>query len=121
LGRGDRPVTKLFSSLKQALIGQFIADSSGAPVVRIRVRCGKCGEIISTRVDKAYELQCEYSDLDTGDSEIAPPPTGYVLQKEVVGRNCQNLVHFMVRFDARRRMTRHEISGGEFLGCEEVN
>ncbi len=114
-------MTKLFTSLKQALIGQFIADSTAAPVVRIRVKCGKCGETIATRVDKAYELQCEYADIEGGDPDTPPPPTGYVLHKEVVGRNCQNLIHFVVHFDARRRMVGHEISGGEFLGCEEVN
>jgi hypothetical protein len=91
--------------------------SGAAPALRLRVQCDHCGEIITTRIDKANDLLCEYPD-DAPEDE-APHPTGYTLYKELVGRRCQNLVHLTMHFNDHRRATRHETAGGTLLGWEE--
>lgn len=80
--------------------------------------CDKCGEIIRSRVEKAYELEAEY-ELVNGhhavDDDEEPKPTGYTLHKELVGAGCQNLIHLMLRLDAHRCVLTRTIEGGQFV------
>jgi hypothetical protein len=113
------PVGKLFTNLRHILVGDAPPSNGSAPALKVTVRCGECGEAVTVRVDKASDLLCEF-DESHGESEECPAPSGYTLRKEVVGRRCQNLVHFSVHFDEHRRTGKHEIEGGEFVKWEDV-
>ena len=116
---GVAPVGKLFQSLRHILLGVQPDSNGTAPALRVRVRCTRCGEVIAVRVDKANDLECEFAE-EEGPSEVPRHPTGYTLRKELVGRGCQNLVHFEMGFDDHRRVTGHRIEGGEFVGWEDM-
>lgn len=108
---------KLLSGLRQ-ILGESVGGDGSAPAMHVRVKCAACGEIIPVRIDKANDLLCEFAEEDEpGDQP--PRALGYALHKEVVGRRCQNLVRFTIEFDERRRITRREIEGGEFVECED--
>ena len=89
-----------------------------APALRLVVKCGKCGELIQARVEKAYELESEYENNGHKVAEDEEPrPTGYTLCKELIGARCQNLVHLILHLDANtciatRSMT---VEGGEVV------
>jgi hypothetical protein len=110
-------VGRWVDGLRQMLAAPPRSATGAAPALRLRVQCGQCGELISARIDKANDLLCEYPDSARDDE--APHPTGYTLHKELVGRQCQNLVHLTVHFSDHRRATRHEIEGGVLLGWED--
>lgn len=68
-------------------------------------------------MEKAYELEAEY---DGGNGHRAheheePRPTGYILHKEMLGAQCQQLINVTMRFDATRCILQRQIEGGEFL------
>ena len=113
-------MARLLDSIKQSLLGRALASESTAPALEIKVRCGKCGEVITTRVDKANEVLCEFGSVDENADE-PPHPIGYTLHKELLGRNCQNLVHLTLHIDGNRRVTSHEIKGGELVGWKDTN
>ena len=113
----------LLERLGRALLGEddtHCCDPS-APALRLIVKCRKCGELISTRIEKAYELEAEY-ELNNGHSdEEEPRPSGFVLHKEMLGVRCQNLVQVEMHMDVHRGMTSRTITGGdliEFADCE---
>jgi len=111
---------RLISGLRTALLGRDTHhETASCPAMRVTVKCAKCGEAISVRVDKANDLLAEYDDTSDADEPVAP--SGYVLRKEMVGRKCQNLVHFTMRFDGRRRIVGHEIQGGQFVDWEDTD
>jgi hypothetical protein len=115
--KGVPVVGRWVDGLRQILAVSPQPAAGAAPAMRLRVQCARCGEVITTRIDKANDLLCEYPDK-AADDEI-PHPTGYTLYKELVGRHCQNLVHLTMHFNDHRRATRHEIEGGALLGWEE--
>ncbi len=75
------------------------------------VRCGQCAEIISVRVDRDHDLQAVHGP----DAQEGDPPAEYVLRKELVGEDCQNLIRFTIRFDCDHGLIDSEIEGGEFI------
>jgi len=77
----------------------------------IEVRCDRCGEIIPVRIDRDHEVQQEFApDAQEGDH-----PIRWVLRKEVVGKNCQNLVRFTIVFAADQCLESSSIEGGRFV------
>lgn len=115
--KGVPAVGRLVQGLQRIFATAPNGDTGAAPALRLRVQCARCGETITTRIDKANDLLCEYPDELPEDE--APHPIGYTLHKELVGRECQNLVHLTMHFNDHRRATRHEIEGGILLGSEE--
>ncbi len=111
---------RFLHSIRHTLLGDPASSDGTAPALQVRVKCRRCGEVIAVRVDKANDLLCEFGDV-SDEAPEPPPPTGYTLHKEVVGRKCQNLVHFTMHFDDHRRVTGREIEGGEFVGWEDTN
>ena len=89
----------------------------GGHAFSLVVRCGKCGELIRVRIDKDHELQAEYAE----DAAEGDHPTQYLLCKEVVGANCQNLIRFTLRFGADQRLCELSIEGGEFVEPEPAS
>ena len=111
---------KLLHTLKHSLLGGAAPVSGKAPALQVRVRCSRCGETIATRVDKATEMLCEFGDVPE-DATEPPHPVGYTLHKEFLGRKCQNLIQLHMHFDDRRRLTSHEVEGGELEDWSETN
>ncbi len=106
----------LSKALNRLFYGQDVpSPRRGGSALTLEVTCGKCGEVIPVRIDKDLDLQAEYED----DAPEGARPKGYVLRKEVVGANCQNLVRFTIRFDANRSPVEYEIEGGEFVEPEQ--
>ena len=109
---------KMLERLRDLVLGGKCDDSNGtAPALVIKVRCDRCGEEIRTRVEKAHALQEVYDSAHTGDEE--PPVSGYLLQKELLGEKCQELVRLTMRFDTCRRLVKHEITGGHLVEVVE--
>ncbi len=81
------------------------ADHQVRPVQRLSVRCNRCGEIISARVDVANELS-------RTDDE------GYIVRKTLMGggeNRCFQRVEITLHFNAKRAITHREITGGTFV------
>jgi len=116
--RSVAPVGRLLDTLKILLGAATPACECSSPALVVKVCCSKCGEIISTRIDKANDMECEYMD-QSGEDEL-PAPVGYHLIKEVVGRNCQNIIQFKLHFNSQRRVVRQEIVKGTFVSQENV-
>ena len=116
---GDNQVATLIERLGRALWGteRFVCCDPSSPALCIVVKCSRCGELIRTRVEKAYELEAEYEATNghTYAEGEEPKPSGYTLQKELVGARCQNLIHLSMHFDAHRGANTRSIQGGEFV------
>ncbi len=107
----------LVEKIRDLLCGQPQENGNGlAPAMRITVKCD-CGETISTRIEKAYELQKQYLPVD--DKDKPPVIAGYTLKKQLVGSGCQNPVRVTMHFDADKRPTDHSTEGGEWVSAEE--
>lgn len=105
----------LLEKLREVVLGSRCVDSNGtAPALMITVRCKRCGEEIKTRVEKAHALQEQYEMVAGGHGE-EPEVSGYLLQKEILGENCQSLIHLTMHFDPCTRLLKHEIEGGELV------
>ncbi|MDM8519235.1 hypothetical protein QUF64_04250 [Anaerolineales bacterium HSG6] len=84
--------------------------SAGTPqdsLLPIHVRCRRCGEIISTRVNTSNDL----SRQDDG---------GYVVRKTLIGdKLCFERIEVLLTFDRNKSLIAHEVSKGEFVTPEE--
>jgi len=112
-------VPTLLERLGQAIWGkdQQCGCDPSSPALGLVVRCSHCGEIIRTRVEKAYELEAEYENTNGHKLEEheEPKPSGYTLHKEMLGSQCQQLIYVTMHFDAGRNISRRQIEGGEFV------
>ncbi|MBU0606253.1 MAG: hypothetical protein KKI08_00150, partial [Armatimonadetes bacterium] len=121
---GDCSVPTLLERLGQALwpTDRKLCCDPSSPALHIAVRCDKCGEIIHSRVEKAYELEAEYeagNGHHPADEDEEPKPSGYSLHKEFVGAGCQNLIHVVMRLDSHRCITARNIEGGQFVEIQD--
>ena len=94
----------------QKISGLFTGPgkSSGGPSLSITVRCGRCGERIEARVDLNHDLSAEFGE---GEREAA-----YFCRKVLIGKQgCYAPVEVRLKFDARRRLTEKQVSGGTFV------
>ncbi len=74
----------------------------------VKVKCNRCGEELSTRVNLANDLSSNYSD--------SPNSSTYFCRKVIVGDHlCFQKIEVQLNFDSRRKLTAREISGGEFI------
>ena len=76
------------------------------------VRCGACGEPIRIRVNTSSDLEPVFE--DEGDD-----PTGYELNKEILGNRCFQLIYARWTFDLQRRKLGGEIEGGTEITAAE--
>jgi len=77
----------------------------------ITVQCGRCGEVIQTRIDLNNELSTEY-----GEDERE---TAYYCRKVLIGKEgCYLPVEIELRFDAGRNLIDKQIRGGKFVDGE---
>lgn len=108
----------LLQQLGKALWGrpQTCTCDPSSPALRLAVRCQRCGEIVRTRVEKAYEVEAEYDTNGHGEDEHEEPrPSGFTLHKDLLGSQCQNLIHVVMHFDAHRYCTQRSAEGGEIV------
>lgn len=76
------------------------------------VRCGKCGEVIRVRVDRANDLAQDFD--GAGDN-----PSGYSVTKGIVGKKCFRSISVTLKFDGSRRESSRSIDGGDFVTAED--
>ncbi|MCD6256771.1 hypothetical protein J7J45_01750 [Candidatus Aerophobetes bacterium] len=94
---------KIAARMKQAAEKRREAD-----FITFKVKCGKCGEEITVRVNRRTDLQNLY--LEPGEQGAA-----FNLKKEILGKKCPNLIRIDVDFDRNYRVIAKEISGGTFI------
>ncbi len=97
----------LFDKIK-AKMRQVEEKRREADFITFRVKCGKCGEEITTRVNRRTDLQNLY--LEPGEKGAA-----FNLKKEILGKKCPNLIYIDVDFDRYYNIIRRKISGGTFI------
>ena len=83
--------------------------SGGSPMVQnISVKCGRCGEILTARVNLANDLSVEYSPSGS--------PQAYSCRKVLQGGGrCFQSVEVLLKYDSRRVLKEKEIHGGKFV------
>ena len=70
----------------------------------VSVQCGRCGEVIQTRIDLNNDLSAEYGE---GEGE-----TAYYCRKVLIGKKgCYLPVEIELRFDAGRNLIDKQIKG----------
>jgi hypothetical protein len=73
------------------------------------VQCGRCGEKIKARVDLFNDLSPIYEEEGVT----------YFSRKILIGQErCYQKIEVEMTFDDKRRLTRREIKGGQFLTAE---
>ena len=89
----------------------FFTGSPNDSSFWITVQCGRCGEVIQTRIDLNNELSTEY-----GEDERE---TAYYCRKVLIGKEgCYLPVEIELRFDAGRNLIDKQIRGGKFVDGE---
>jgi len=74
----------------------------------VSVQCGRCGEVIQTRIDLNNDLSVEYGE---GEKDST-----YFCRKVLIGKKgCYLPVEVELKFDARRNLIEKQIKGGKFV------
>lgn len=81
-------------------------------LILFSVKCDKCGEEITIRVNRRTDIQSLYA--EAGEKEAF-----YTLKKEILGKKCPNLINIDVDFDRSYRIISQKISGGKFITPEK--
>ncbi len=85
------------------------AEPRGYPVY---VVCDRCGEYLTTRIDKANDLSIEYGDKPRQDT--------YFCRKLLVGEGpCYEKIEVELIFDHNKKLVEKSIQGGSFITEEE--
>jgi len=71
------------------------------------VKCDKCGEEIKVLINKRTDLINEY--------ENSQDKPSYLLKKEVLGNNCQNLIKLIVGFDKNYNVVYNNVENGKLI------
>jgi hypothetical protein len=84
------------------------ARSSAGHFYTLHVQCHRCGEIIHAQVNLSNDLSVEYGEADGA--------TTYHCRKLVMGnQNCFQQIEVKLTFDANRKVTDRQITGGTFV------
>jgi hypothetical protein len=98
-----KKITKFFSQ----------GGSQDSPAYWLYVRCGKCQEVLRSRVDLRNDLSIDYEDGEN--------PT-YFTRKVLIGdKGCYQPIEAELKFDHRRQLIDHEVKGGEMASEEEYS
>jgi len=74
----------------------------------ISVQCGRCGEVIQTRIELNNDLSAEYGEHEK--------ETTYYCRKVLIGKkSCYLPIEMELRFDAGRNLIDKQIKGGKFV------
>jgi hypothetical protein len=76
-----------------------------------QVKCKRCGEVITTRVNVYNDLSVEYDEKGN--------PESYYCRKVVMGENrCYQQIEVGLKFNTSRKLVDKTISGGTFVETE---
>ena len=75
------------------------------------VACGRCGEAISVRLDRRYDLASEMREP----GEEGP---AYTMNKDIVGTRCFQRIAIDVGFDQSLQIVEHHVRGGRWLTAD---
>ncbi|MFN2299474.1 MAG: hypothetical protein ACK2UB_11535 [Anaerolineales bacterium] len=90
----------------QNILKAFTGGGRLSPFI-IKVKCSRCGEILTARVNLANDLSVEYGASGT--------PQSYSCRKVLQGNGrCFQPVEVILTFDAQRVLQDREIHGGTF-------
>jgi len=92
---------RIFESIKK-----LFNTNSKKEQLTFSVQCGKCQEIIIVKVNPTNDLMNQYKGV--GDSGPA-----FILKKEILGNNCNNLIQLTVEFDENYNILSKSVKGGE--------
>jgi hypothetical protein len=74
----------------------------------LKVKCSRCGEILTAQVNLANDLSVEY--------DASGNPESYSCRKIVLGSGrCFQPIEVTLKFDSRRSLQEKEIHGGTFV------
>jgi thymidine kinase len=74
----------------------------------ITAQCNRCGEIIQAHLNLANDVSADYGE----DGSTAT----YLCRKVLVGKQrCFQPIEVVLTFDAQRKLTDRQITGGKFL------
>jgi hypothetical protein len=94
----------------QKLKEVFSVSKAPQRYVPIRVRCKRCGEELTGRIDTYNDLSIEYNPKGS--------VSAYVCRKRTSGDGknlCFQVIDLTLTYDKKRRLVEREISGGEFI------
>ncbi|MBN2191061.1 MAG: hypothetical protein JW728_07630 [Candidatus Aureabacteria bacterium] len=85
------------------ILNAIFRGAGGGEAIFYRVKCAKCGEIITVRINPRTDMSSSYDDN-------APESAAYVLKKEILGNNCRNIINITCYYDASLREISRDIS-----------
>ena len=86
----------------------LIKDSPKDSSFWVTVQCGRCGEVIQTRIDLNNDLSVEFGE---GEKDST-----YFCRKVLMGKKgCYLPVEVELKFDAGRNLIDKQIKGGKFI------
>jgi hypothetical protein len=104
--REDEFFVKFIKKISSFFSGSGKEDSGRS--LWISVQCDRCSELIRTRIDLSNDLTAEFGE---GEGEAA-----FFCRKVLIGnQGCYVPVEVLLKFDARRRLTEKQVSGGKFM------
>ena len=80
---------------------------SGSKFITFNIICDRCSEEITVKASKTSDISRIYD-------EEGPSGAEYILRKEILGNNCNNLIYITVFFGASYSVISKEIIGGKF-------
>ncbi|HOP94993.1 MAG: hypothetical protein WBH76_06975 [Dictyoglomaceae bacterium] len=90
-------IKRLFSSQNSPTSDSFI----------VAVKCKRCGEVIEVRIKPKEEANPEFGDMD----QIIK----YEMHKEILGKNCPNLITLYLEFSPSWSIISKNIENGEII------
>ena len=90
----------------QKMAGFIVVSGKSYPsFIEYRIKCGKCGEIVTVKIFPERDLNPTYDDSGPA----------YILKKEVMDSKCFRMISVEISYDSMRREISREISGGSFV------
>ena len=72
----------------------------------LKVRCIECREDFNLFINTSTDLLQEFDDRGN---------ITYLLNKEIIGARCRNLIHVKMAFDGAKNLISKQIENGEFI------
>ncbi len=89
-------------------IKKIFSANSQKELMSFSVKCSKCQEIITVKINPANDLMNQYKE-----SNVSGP--AFILKKEILGNNCSNLMQLKVEFDENYNVLTKSVEGGEVI------
>jgi hypothetical protein len=99
-----------YMSLLQRILKVFSGGSGmgGSMLYPVKVKCNRCGEFLTAKVNLANDLSVEYGSSGS--------PQSYSCRKIVQGSGrCFQTIEVVLHFDSHRTLKEKEIHGGTFV------